>query len=194
MGRIRKIKRLSSGDTTKNLFSKIKQWFAALGSLAFKSSITNSDVSSSAAIDKSKISGLGTLAGKSSITSSDIDSGAIIASKMGFHYYKHRYYTNTYGAQGDVTVYSFEWYSFYEDMFGTLSESSLDTFGSTYGYHIIRGYKLIMHYQSGGFNPEYSEAYLKLYDDDSCYIISSGSTSIDDVDLTKMVHVATKLF
>lgn len=58
---------ISSGDTAKNLFGKIKQWFAALGSLAFKSSITNSDVSSSAAIEKSKISGLGTLAGKSSI-------------------------------------------------------------------------------------------------------------------------------
>lgn len=79
-------------------------------------------------------------------------------------------------------------------MFGTLSESSLDKFGSTYGYHVIRGYKLIMHYQSGGFKPEYSEAYLKLYNDNSCYIISPGSTSIDDVDLTKMVHVATKLF
>ena len=69
---------ISSGDTTKNLFSKIKQWFAALGSLAFKSSITNSDVSSSAAIDKSKISGLGTLAGKSSISNSDVASDAAI--------------------------------------------------------------------------------------------------------------------
>lgn len=69
---------ISSGDTTKSLFGKIKQWFAALGTLAFKSSITNSDVSSSAAIDKSKISGLGSLAAKSTISNADVASDAAI--------------------------------------------------------------------------------------------------------------------
>lgn len=69
---------ISSGDTTKSLFGKIKQWFAALGTLAFKSSITNSDVSSSAAIDKSKISGLGSLAAKNSISNADVATNADI--------------------------------------------------------------------------------------------------------------------
>jgi hypothetical protein len=49
---------LSSGDTTKSGFAKIKQWFAALGALAFKGSVSNSDVAANAAIEYSKLSGV----------------------------------------------------------------------------------------------------------------------------------------
>lgn len=61
---------IASGEKTSNIFGKIKQWFSALKALAFKDkvaagdytagSIVNADISSSAAIAQSKISGLTT--------------------------------------------------------------------------------------------------------------------------------------
>jgi hypothetical protein len=56
---------------------------SGLGTLAAKSSISNDDVASDAAILASKISGLGTLAAKSSISNADVaDNAAISASKI----------------------------------------------------------------------------------------------------------------
>jgi len=68
---------ISSGDSVKNIFAKIKQWFAALGGLAFKGSISNSDVANDAAIAYSKLSGV---AASSHTHSDKVDKTAFVLS------------------------------------------------------------------------------------------------------------------
>lgn len=60
---------IASGDTIKTAFGKIQKWFADLGSLAFKSTVGTSDISSQAVTDAkiksvaaSKVTGLATVA------------------------------------------------------------------------------------------------------------------------------------
>lgn len=47
-----------SGETSATLWGKVKNWFSRLKALAFKDTISNSDVAADAAIEQSKVSGL----------------------------------------------------------------------------------------------------------------------------------------
>ena len=49
---------VASGDTSSTLWGKVKNWFSRLKALAFKDTISNSDVASNAAIAQSKVNGL----------------------------------------------------------------------------------------------------------------------------------------
>ena len=49
---------VASGDTSATLWGKVKNWFSRLKALAFKDTISNSDVASNAAIAQSKVNGL----------------------------------------------------------------------------------------------------------------------------------------
>lgn len=49
---------VASGETSATLWGKVKNWFSRFKALAFKDTISNSDVASDAAIAQSKVSGL----------------------------------------------------------------------------------------------------------------------------------------
>ena len=71
-GTITATNNIASGEKVSTIFSKIQNWFSRLKALAFKDTIVDSDISSSANIAQSKISGLTTMQTKLN----GIDAGA----------------------------------------------------------------------------------------------------------------------